>query len=179
MAILFAFVATAKAQVPTPNPSDGSTVCVGTQLVYGPSTIDPSLTYNFTINPVIPFTVISGGSQIEVLWSSVGTYTISYDDNDPCTISNSATIVVQDAGIILINPITECQNTGMYNITSNQSSATYTLGGFPVTVLDTDILAPGTYTVNGTFTDANGCISTGTQTLTILPPTPLPSISNN
>lgn len=179
MTMLFALVASAKAQVPTPNSSDGSTVCVGTQLVYGPSTIDPSLTYNFTITPVIPFTVISGGTQIDVLWSTPGVYTISYDDNDPCTLSNSAIITVSDVGVILIDPITECENTGMYNITSNQSSATYTLGGFPVTVLDTDILGPGTYTVNGTYTDANGCISTGSQTLTILPAVPLPTINNN
>lgn len=179
LGILLAFCTTVKAQVPTPNASDGSVVCVNTQLVYGPSTIDPTSTYNFTITPAIPFNVISGGTQIDVTWTLPGVYTIEYDDNDPCTIANSATITVQDVGVITITPITECDDTGIYPIVSNQALATYEINNLPVGDFDTDILTPGTYTITASYTDGNGCISTGTETFTITAPLPLPTINNN
>lgn len=179
LAIILGCCLTAKAQVPTPNLSDGSIVCVNSQLVYGPTVIDPAATYNFTITPAVPFTVISGGTQIDVTWLAAGVYTIEYDDNDACTIANSAIITVQDVGVITITPIIECDDTGIYSIVSNQAGATYEINSLPVGDFDTDILAPGNYTITASFTDANGCVSTGTEVFTITNPVPLPTISNN
>jgi len=167
-----------KAQVPTPNPSDGTTVCVNSTYVYGPAFISPGVTYSYSIAPALPFTNISSNTQIEVVWTTPGVYTITISDNDACTSNTTATITVTNVGVISIDPIVECFNTGLYNITSNTAGATYTIGGTTLTQFNTN-QPVGDYTVTATFTDANGCVSTGTQTLTITPTVPIPAIQNN
>ena len=177
--ILLGICFTAKAQIPTPNPSNGTTVCVNSTLTYGPATISAGVVYNYAISPVIPFTPVSGGSQIEVTWTTPGVYTITLSDNDACTSDITATITVTSTGVITGPDIIVCQNTGNYPIVTNTPGATFTMGGLPIADIDSDILAPGSYTINATFTDANGCISTGTINVIITPTVPLPFINNN
>lgn len=179
MLLVLAFAFKAKAQVPTPNPANGSSVCVNSTVIYGPATITAGVTYSFAISPVVPFTVISGGDQISVTWTTPGVYTITLSDNDACTSDNVATVTVNTVGVITGPDIIVCQNTGNYAIVTSTAGATFTMGGLPVADIDSDILAPGSYTINATFTDANGCISTGVINVVITPTVPMPAINSN
>jgi len=179
MLLVFAFALKAKAQVPTPNPANGSSVCINSTVIYGPATITAGVNYTFVISPVVPFTIISSGDQISVTWTTPGVYTITLSDDDVCTSDNVATVTVNTVGVITGPDIIVCQNTGNYPIVTNTAGATFTMGGLPVADIDSDILAPGSYTVDATFTDANGCISTGVINVTITPTVPMPLINSN
>jgi len=169
----------AVAQVPTPNPANGTSVCINSTVVYGPATITTGVAYSFTILPAVPFTSISTGTQISVLWATAGIYTITLSDNDPCTSNTVATITVNTVGVINGPDIIVCQNTGTYPIVSNTAGAAFTIAGLPVASINSNILAPGSYVINATFTDANGCVSIGTINVTITPTVPMPLINSN
>jgi gliding motility-associated-like protein len=98
-----------------------------------------------------------------------GTYTLTVTDANNCTAS--ATITITQPGPLLVNPtgtnitcFNACNGTAAANAVGGTSPYTYSWapnGGNGATASN---LCPGTYTV--TVTDANGCIGSGTVTLT-------------
>jgi len=182
--ILFIFLLstlTLLAQVPTPFVADGQQKCVGTTVVYGPQSVDPSITYSYSISPPIPFTPISGGDQIQVTWNTPGTYsiTITSTDANGCSSTSTSIINVVPALTIQVTNQTVCENSLPFNLVSNSSGVTWSGIGVLGNQFDPSGLSPGDYVVNASYIDANGCIGNGSGTITITPIPPTPILNSN
>ncbi len=122
-------------------------------------------------NGVIDLTITGGAGVNQITWSNgattedvfgleSGTYTVTVEDNNGCTESNTF-VITEPASPLVINAV-------VGNTTANSGSidATITGGTTPYTYewstgatsQDLSNLVPGTYYL--TITDANGCIST-------------------
>ena len=162
-------------QVPTPNPKD-RTICVGSTLVFGDTSIDPAAVYSFTIDNGETITNISANTQGQVLFENTGTYNVTITKLlNGCTINQKGTIIVQPNGILTAQPITQCVD--VPNVIINGQPAgtifTPTNGGTVAGNIFTPN-NPGAYTLNMSYTASNGCLSTGTVNITI---NPLPTIN--
>ena len=173
---------TVYAQVPTPNPANNTFYCPNEVQVYGDQVIDPLATYSFSITPAFPFTIISGGDQIEVTWTTPGAYTIEITKTiGECSSVAQALITVYPPTIPVVIIDALCQGNGTINLTANPLGTNPVFGGTGVTgnTFNAAGLAQGVYPITFTSTDANGCPMTGNGSITITPPPPPPTIFTN
>lgn len=178
--ILLSF--TLMAQVPTPNPANNTFYCPNTTQVYGDEVIDPLASYSFSITPAVPYNVISSGDQIEVIWTTPGTYTIEIIKTiGSCFSSSQATITIYPITIPLVITDAICQGNGTINLTANPigTNPIFSGGGVSGTTFNASGLAVGTYPITFTSTDINGCPMSGIGSITITPPPPSPIIFTN
>jgi hypothetical protein len=167
------------AQIPTPNPANNNTYCLNDVQVYGDQVIDPLAAYTFSILPVVPFTSISSGDQIQVTWSVAGTYTITITKTiGLCSSTSSATITVLPPTIPIVIVDAICQGNGTINLTSNPlgTNPVFTGTGVVGSVFNASGLATGAYPITFTSTDVNGCPMSGSGSITITPPPSTPVI---
>lgn len=168
--------------VPTPNPVNNNSYCVGTTVTYGDNPLDPNATYSFDITPPVPFTVNTEGNQITVTWNAEGPYTITITKTDNCgTSQTSANINVNPALVAVIPLDSLCVGSNQIILTALPLGTNPTFSGVGVSgnTFDATGLAPGDYIVNFTSTDVNGCPITGQTTITVLPTAPPPVIFSN
>lgn len=173
----------ANAQVPTPNAANGQQYCVGTTVVYGDApqpTLGSTYSFNITGTSAQTFTNISSNTQIQVLWNTPGSYTITMTETSAagCIITTQSNITVAPAIVATIDPITVCENGATQPITGLNLgiNPVYSGTGVVANVFDPTGLAPGVYNISVTSTDANGCSITGTGTATV---SPLPNATIN
>lgn len=165
--------ALAKAQVPTPNLADGITVCVGSTGVFAWDPIDPGYTYTFAVDNGETITPISANTQGQITWDAPGVYTVTITATNACGWTATTAIVnVQPQGILAMVPLEDCLSNVVTLNGPPGTVYTPTNGG---TIVGDQFTPPstGVFIIDGTFTDASGCVSTGSVTVTILtvPPT--------
>jgi hypothetical protein len=169
--ILFLSVLTSTllSQVPTPNIANGQSVCVNDVHYYGDQIIDPTATYQFSINPIQPF--VASGQQIQVTWSTPGIYTITMTETNAngCELITTAVINVSDAVTATINPIEICEGEPVQNITGQNLGNNPVFSGIGVTgnTFDPAGLSAGVYNITVNSTSPNGCLITGIGIVTI------------
>ncbi len=107
--------------------------------------------------------------------NAAGTYTVTITDSNGCTSSCSQSITV--------NPLPICTITGNLTICSGESTVLCTTAGLASYLWSTGekincitVNAAGTYTV--TITDVNGCTSSCSQTVTVIP-SPICTMTGN
>jgi hypothetical protein len=170
------------AQVPTPNPANNTFYCPNTTKVYGDQPIDPLANYSFNTIPAVPFTVISGGDQIQVNWTTPGVYTVEVTKTiGSCFSVSTAIITIYPPTIPALPSLTVCQGNDTATLTAIPigSNPVFSGTGVTGTVFSATGLAPGTYNVSFTSTDANGCPMSGTGTVTVIASPPSPNIFTN
>lgn len=134
------------------------------------------------LNGAIDLTVSGGTSPYTYLWSNgattqdisglaAGSYSVVITDANGCTLSPPAIVVSQPTILISsethVNVNCAGSNTGSIDITVSGGTSPYTyLWNTAQTTQDLSGLAPGFYSVN--ITDANGCTSTRSATITQL-----------
>jgi hypothetical protein len=180
--ILILLTIVLSAQVPTPNPANNTFNCLNEIQVYGDQAIDPLATYSFSIIPVFPYTLISSGDQIQVIWNVPGTYTIGITKAiGLCSSTAQATITVYPTTTPTVITDVICQGNGTIALTANPLGASPTFGGTGVvgTTFNANGLATGAYPISFISTDANGCPMTGNGSITVTPPPPIPTIFTN
>ena len=159
------------AQVPTPLVANGQTVCVGANHHYGDQVITPSSTYTFSILPIQAFSVV--GKQINVTWTTQGTYTMTMTETTAagCLYTTTCIITVQPPTTVSLNPIVVCQDGLPQTITGTNIGLNPSFSGTGVSnnTFNPAGISPGIYTINLTSTTANGCTTVGTTTATINP----------
>lgn len=169
-----------KAQVPTPNAANGITVCVGTTGAYSPQVVTPGYTYTFSIDNGETVTQ-TFPSQGEITWDAPGVYnlTITSSNGGLCPpVVSTATITVQPQGVLNLVALSDCENNGAITLNGPIGSVyTPTNGG--VVVGNQFTAPPGTYLIDVTYTDANGCTSVGTVQVTVFPLLTAPTINTN
>ena len=99
---------------------------------------------------------------------SAGTQTITYDYTDPygCAYSSNAVITVNTAPTVTLDPFSAvCDNDGMIVLGGESPSG----GSFSGTNVSGGMFDPagGTQTITYTYTDANGCFGSATQSMTV------------
>lgn len=170
------------AQVPTPNPANNTFYCLNEVQVYGDQPIDPLANYSFNIIPAVPFTVISGGDQIQVTWSTPGTYTIEITKTiGACFSIGTATVTVYPLTVPSVIVDALCQGNGIVVLTASPIGSNPVFSGIGVTggVFNATGLAPGIYPISFTSTDINGCPMVGNGTVTIVTSPLSPNIFTN
>jgi hypothetical protein len=170
------------AQIPTPNPANGTFYCPGDIQVYGDQVIDPLATYNFSISPLVPFNIISNGDQIEVTWLIPGVYVVEIEKIiGQCSSVGQATITVYPPTLPVVIVDALCQGTGTITLTANPLGTNPIFTGTGVTgnIFDSAGLVPGLYPITFTSVDANGCSMNGNGSITITPPPSPPTIFTN
>ena len=180
--ILILLTIVLSAQVPTPNPANNTFNCLNEVQVYGDQVIDPLSTYSFSITPAFPFTLISGGDQIQVTWNTPGVYVIEVTKTiGLCSSTNQATVTVYPPTLPIVIVDALCQGNGTINLTANPLGTNPVFGGVGVTgnTFNAAGLVQGVYPITFTSTDANGCPMTGNGSITITPPPPPPTIFTN
>lgn len=171
----------ANAQVPTPISVAGATtnLCLNTVKVYGDQPIDPAATYTFTVTNGETINLITSGDQAEITWDIVGTFVLTITKTlNGCVTTAITTVNVTNTPTGTIDPLTLCEGSTSQPLTGVNLGTGVIFAGNGVNGTDFDPagLAPGTYNVTATGTDANGCTIASTGTMTI---TPLPTIIFN
>ncbi|MDQ3051846.1 MAG: gliding motility-associated C-terminal domain-containing protein [Bacteroidota bacterium] len=128
---------------------------------------------NFTVTGgTLPFTYAwsNGATSEDISGVTAGTYTVTVTDANNCTLSFTGTVTQPAAA--LATTITSSQNvncfggnTGAINLTVTNGTAPYTYNWSNGAITqDLSALSTGTYSV--TVTDANGCTSSKSVTIT-------------
>lgn len=159
------------AQVSTPFVANGQTVCVGANHHYGDQIITPSSNYAFSIVPVQAYSTV--GQQINVTWTTAGTYTMTMTETTSagCLYTTTCIITVLPPITVSLNPIVVCQDGLPQTITGTNIGSNPSFSGVGVSnnIFNPTGIVPGIYTINLTSTTANGCIIIGTTTATVNP----------
>jgi hypothetical protein len=168
-------------QVPTPISVGNLTtnVCLGTVKVYGDQPIDPAANYTFSVTGGETINLITSGDQAEITWDIAGTYVVTLTKTlNGCITTMSTTVNVTNSSSGTITPQTVCEGSGLTPLAGVNLGTGVTYSGVGVSGTDFDAigLAPGTYNITSTGTDAQGCPVNSTGTITI---TPLPTIILN
>jgi hypothetical protein len=118
-----------------------------------------------------PYTYNWGGGVTtqDLTGLAVGTYTVTVTDVNGCTTTSSAIITEPVTALSASNVVTNilCNGdlTGAINLTATGGTGAYTYDwGAGLTTEDLNGLSDGTYSV--TITDANGCTTTSSATIT-------------
>lgn len=158
----------------------GSNIVCGGAMTYYSAPAIWGATYNWSISPALSFNIPNPAnpSQIEVLWPSSGTYTITCNmGNDvlDCEAVGTITVNIQPQ-FQISGPTDTCVNQPV-TFTSTAPGTTWT----PVTGctpsgnnFNCTFTTPGTYTITAS---APGYCNTPSTTITILPQPPAPTIS--
>jgi hypothetical protein len=182
LVLLTLFSLVISAQVPTPIPANNTSYCLNEVQVYGDQVIDPLATYSFSITPAFPFTSISSGDQIEVTWTTPGSYTVEITKTiGLCSSVGQAIVTVYPLTIPIVTIDALCQGTGTINLTANPLGSNPVFGGIGVAgnTFNATGLAQGVYPITFTSIDINGCPMTGNGSITVTPPPPIPIIFTN
>lgn len=106
-------------------------------------------------------------------WSPNEAYNIRYEFTDAfgCINSASSNIFIHALPNVTLSPIPpSCENDDAFSFAGGlPQGGVYQLNSGVVTSINPSILGPGTYDVQYTFTDNNGCTATGEQPYTIHP----------
>lgn len=109
----------------------------------------------------------------QVLVASSGSYTVTVTDGNGCTATAVQSVTVPTLTQVAVSGTTQVCLSGTFNMTASPGFTGYAWSnGLPQPNLT--VTAPGTYTV--TATDALGCSSTASATLSNFP-TPMPSVA--
>ena len=181
LATLIIFTVDGFSQVPTPFLANGQQKCVGSTVVYGPSVIDPLMTYSYNIVPAQVFASISGGDQIQVTWNTPGVYNIQITATDAngCSSTSISTVTVVPALTVTVTNEVICQNSNPIPLSANPPGVTWSGNGVVGNTFNSAGLPPGVYPITATFIDANGCQGTGNGTVTITPLPPAPTLNSD
>jgi hypothetical protein len=109
-------------------------------------------------------------SPINIPASSSGNYTIVSVSNSNCTGSTSgiATVVINANPTVTISPISDvCDNAASVTLVATPSGGSFTGTGIIGNQFDPQ-QGTGTYPVNYSFTDGNGCSGNASTTITVL-----------
>ena len=148
--------------IPDVNILGNTTICAGTS-----TTLTATGAYSYLWS--------TGATTQSINVSSAGTYSVTGTSSAGCSSTSSATVIVHDAPIIIINGVTEiCNGTESILTASSSQQCEYVWNNGAATGPTFTISTGGIYTVSGT-SDA-GC--TGSASLTVQgKPTPTVSIS--
>ena len=163
--------------------------CIGTATISVAVNSLPTITPNASVNPVCmgSSTALSGSGAVSYVWtgnitdgqsfvpSGSNSYTVTGTDNNTCT--NTAVITVT------VNPLPSVTFTtlGFVSPVCDNASIQTLSGGMPVggsyggtgVVSNTDFFVPsavsvGTYTIQYTYTDANNCTNSATNSVQVM-----------
>jgi hypothetical protein len=159
-------------ETPTATVSGGGTAC-------GDGTTPVSVNVDLTGVGPWNFAVFDGTNTTPVLnqtttpyvfnASNEGVYTVTFLTNASCggTSSGSATVAFNPNPNVAISPIANvCDNAGLITINATPSGGNFTGTGMSGDQFD-PAQAAGSYTITYTYTDANGCIGTATNDITV------------
>ncbi|MFZ4520623.1 MAG: PKD-like domain-containing protein [Bacteroidales bacterium] len=145
---------------------------------------DPGSLFAWTILPPSGYTITPGAvsSDIQVHWTSSGTYTISVTGTNTTT-GCSATSVPAVSAVVFAKPAVSL--TACFDIVTTRNAKPFILkGGIPLgsggkyyidgtlvpgNILDPGALGPASHVVSFTYTDNNGCLATDNKTITVEP----------
>jgi uncharacterized protein YjdB len=159
----------------------GSVACVGSNIALSNPTIGGVWSSSNTA-----VATISSTGQVTGVSSGTATITYTYTNANGCTSSVSKDISVYDSPTV--SPITmNCSCSGNLCVGQSITLSSATVGGVwgcgninVATISSTGVVtavAPGTAIVSYTVTNANGCSTTVTQTITVHAYPPVPTIT--
>ena len=174
MLLLVACASKGMAQGPY-SKTGNDTVCIGTTKNYGIPADTGSVTYHWSVTPVLPITSGATPNLISITWTSAGSYLLQvYETNSNGCDGDTVSIQV------IVNPLPVCSITGTnicpgstnpYSAPSGMSTYDWSISGnatIPgatngqtVSVLANNTC--GSFTLALTITNANGCTSTCSQ----------------
>ncbi|CAN0495486.1 unnamed protein product, partial [Discosporangium mesarthrocarpum] len=95
--------------------------------------------------------------------------TYTYTDANSCTSSDTSTQVVNAQPTVTLSSFSPvCANSGLLTLTGGSpSGGTYFGNNISVGQFDPSLAGAGTHTINYTFSDANSCSDTASQSITV------------
>ena len=111
----------------------------------------------------------------------VGTTAVTWQfaDQSGNVTTHTFNVTVLPLGTYTLPSVNQvCADNGPVNLTNGQAGLVFTGAGVADagTTFRPSLVAPGTYTLNFVYTDANSCTQTGTYTITVVPAQAKPSI---
>jgi hypothetical protein len=111
----------------------------------------------------------------------VGTTTVTWQfaDQSGNVTTHTFNVTVLPLGTYTLPSVNQvCADNGPVNLTNGQTGLVFTGAGVTDAgaTFRPSLVAPGTYTLNFVYTDANSCTQTGTFTITVVPAQAKPSI---
>lgn len=114
------------------------------------------------------------GSTFDPAVAGVGTHTItySYTDGNSCSNTATATVTVNALPVVTLAAFTdECSNGSAITLTGESpSGGTFSGTGVSGGMFDPAVAGVGTHTITYNYTDANGCSSSATSSITVNAP---------
>lgn len=111
------------------------------------------------------------GNTFNPASAGVGTHSITYTFTDPqaCTNSISQNVTVHDLPVVNISGLssTYCENDSLVSLSGSPAGGTFSGPGVSGTTFDPALAGSGSHTITYTYSDANGCTNTASQSVTV------------
>jgi hypothetical protein len=135
--------------------------------------------YQVTDNCGYTATMTSGYASGSLFPVGTTTVTWQFADQSGNVTTHTFNVTVLPLGTYTLPSVNQvCADNGPVNLTNGQAGLVFTGAGVADagTTFRPSLVAPGTYTLNFVYTDANSCTQTGTYTITVVPAQAKPSI---
>lgn len=142
-----------------------SAICTG-----GSSSLTATGANSYTWSPL---TGLSGGTGASVSASplNTSTYTVTGTSGNGCTASANVTVTVNPNPVVTLSPFSAiCSNASPLSLSGGTpAGGTYSGTGVSGGQFNPAVSGSGTFLITYTFTNANGCTGTASQSITVNP----------
>ena len=155
-------------------------------LVNAPQTVtlaacNATFTYAYQVTDNCGYTATMTAGYASGSLFPVGTTTVTWQfaDQSGNVTTHTFNVTVLPLGTYTLPSVNQvCADNGPVNLTNGQTGLVFTGAGVTDAgaTFRPSLVAPGTYTLNFVYTDANSCTQTGTFTITVVPAQAKPSI---
>jgi hypothetical protein len=155
-------------------------------LVSAPQTVtlaacNATFTYAYQVTDNCGYTATMTAGYASGSLFPVGTTTVTWQfaDQSGNVTTHTFNVTVLPLGTYTLPSVNQvCADNGPVNLTNGQTGLVFTGAGVTDAgaIFRPSLVAPGTYTLNFVYTDANSCTQTGTFTITVVPAQAKPSI---
>jgi hypothetical protein len=140
-----------------------------------------SFTYAYQVTDNCGYTATMTAGYASGSLFPVGTTTVTWQfaDQSGNVTTHTFNVTVLPLGTYTLPSVNQvCADNGPVNLTNGQTGLVFTGAGVTDAgaTFRPSLVAPGTYTLNFVYTDANTCTQTGTFTITVVPAQAKPSI---
>lgn len=147
--------------------------CIAVAISIDATDAGTGATYSWDFGSGATPATASGMGPHDVTYSTAGSKNIQLTvQKDGCTATDAHSVLINDIPTVSLN-LTEdsaCESSSILSLSGgNPTGGTFSGAGVSGSNFDASAVGPGNYTITYTYTDANACVNTATDQVTVYP----------